>query len=193
MLIPNKLTASIHAQTCIGWVLRLYCVWSPQLSISLCSPADASGWWRGRFCGKEGLFPGNYVEKIWLLPVLWPNKLCIQQTWLSTVKQWWIACEPNGNIWFTSVSTGSSCWHQFFVLFAQQYQYKERNMLKSYPKQKTVPFLFFICVILSAITDLTGPYSSFTEEDFDAKLWGANAKEDAMILCTYKIALWYQM
>uniref|UniRef100_A0A8C7KY44 Osteoclast-stimulating factor 1 n=1 Tax=Oncorhynchus kisutch TaxID=8019 RepID=A0A8C7KY44_ONCKI len=25
---------------------------------------DASGWWRGRFCGKEGLFPGNYVEKI---------------------------------------------------------------------------------------------------------------------------------
>uniref|UniRef100_A0A674B7F7 Osteoclast-stimulating factor 1 n=1 Tax=Salmo trutta TaxID=8032 RepID=A0A674B7F7_SALTR len=25
---------------------------------------DASGWWRGRFRGKEGLFPGNYVEKI---------------------------------------------------------------------------------------------------------------------------------
>ncbi|KAJ8374484.1 hypothetical protein SKAU_G00050640 [Synaphobranchus kaupii] len=25
---------------------------------------DASGWWRGRFKGKEGLFPGNYVEKI---------------------------------------------------------------------------------------------------------------------------------
>lgn len=26
---------------------------------------DPSGWWRGRFRGKEGLFPGNYVEKIW--------------------------------------------------------------------------------------------------------------------------------
>ncbi|XP_076007422.1 unconventional myosin-If [Genypterus blacodes] len=25
---------------------------------------DASGWWTGRFRGKEGLFPGNYVEKI---------------------------------------------------------------------------------------------------------------------------------
>ncbi|XP_015221170.1 unconventional myosin-If [Lepisosteus oculatus] len=25
---------------------------------------DPSGWWRGRFQGKEGLFPGNYVEKI---------------------------------------------------------------------------------------------------------------------------------
>ncbi|KAL4634760.1 unconventional myosin-If-like [Arapaima gigas] len=34
------------------------------LTLSLCSPADPSGWWRGRFQGKEGLFPGNYVEKI---------------------------------------------------------------------------------------------------------------------------------
>ncbi|KAK6468129.1 unconventional myosin-If-like [Huso huso] len=25
---------------------------------------DSSGWWRGKFKGKEGLFPGNYVEKI---------------------------------------------------------------------------------------------------------------------------------
>uniref|UniRef100_A0A8C9T0K9 Osteoclast-stimulating factor 1 n=1 Tax=Scleropages formosus TaxID=113540 RepID=A0A8C9T0K9_SCLFO len=25
---------------------------------------DPSGWWTGRFRGKEGLFPGNYVEKI---------------------------------------------------------------------------------------------------------------------------------
>ncbi|XP_030640180.1 unconventional myosin-If [Chanos chanos] len=25
---------------------------------------DPSGWWKGRFRGKEGLFPGNYVEKI---------------------------------------------------------------------------------------------------------------------------------
>ncbi|XP_063056781.1 unconventional myosin-If [Engraulis encrasicolus] len=25
---------------------------------------DASGWWTGRFRGKQGLFPGNYVEKI---------------------------------------------------------------------------------------------------------------------------------
>lgn len=25
---------------------------------------DPSGWWRGRIRGKEGLFPGNYVEKI---------------------------------------------------------------------------------------------------------------------------------
>ncbi|KAG5276447.1 hypothetical protein AALO_G00132130 [Alosa alosa] len=24
---------------------------------------DPSGWWRGRFRGKQGLFPGNYVEK----------------------------------------------------------------------------------------------------------------------------------
>lgn len=26
--------------------------------------ADPSGWWTGRIRGKEGLFPGNYVEKI---------------------------------------------------------------------------------------------------------------------------------
>ncbi|GAA6066153.1 unconventional myosin-If [Tachysurus ichikawai] len=25
---------------------------------------DPSGWWTGRMRGKEGLFPGNYVEKI---------------------------------------------------------------------------------------------------------------------------------
>ncbi|XP_078279689.1 unconventional myosin-If-like [Rhinoraja longicauda] len=25
---------------------------------------DPSGWWKGRLCGREGLFPGNYVEKI---------------------------------------------------------------------------------------------------------------------------------
>lgn len=25
---------------------------------------DPSGWWTGRIRGKEGLFPGNYVEKI---------------------------------------------------------------------------------------------------------------------------------
>ncbi|XP_069597746.1 unconventional myosin-If [Ranitomeya imitator] len=25
---------------------------------------DPSGWWKGRFHGKEGLFPGNYVQKI---------------------------------------------------------------------------------------------------------------------------------
>ncbi|XP_073455276.1 unconventional myosin-If isoform X1 [Aquarana catesbeiana] len=25
---------------------------------------DVSGWWKGRFNGKEGLFPGNYVQKI---------------------------------------------------------------------------------------------------------------------------------
>jgi len=25
---------------------------------------DASGWWTGKFKGKEGLFPGNYVEKV---------------------------------------------------------------------------------------------------------------------------------
>uniref|UniRef100_H3CXS5 Osteoclast-stimulating factor 1 n=1 Tax=Tetraodon nigroviridis TaxID=99883 RepID=H3CXS5_TETNG len=28
------------------------------------SSADPSGWWTGRFRGREGLFPGNYVEKI---------------------------------------------------------------------------------------------------------------------------------
>lgn len=28
------------------------------------SHADPSGWWTGRIRGKEGLFPGNYVEKI---------------------------------------------------------------------------------------------------------------------------------
>ena len=25
---------------------------------------DPSGWWQGRIHGKEGLFPGNYVEEI---------------------------------------------------------------------------------------------------------------------------------
>lgn len=25
---------------------------------------DASGWWFGRLRGKEGMFPGNYVEKL---------------------------------------------------------------------------------------------------------------------------------
>lgn len=29
--------------------------------------SDPSGWWTGRIRGKEGLFPGNYVEKIWRL------------------------------------------------------------------------------------------------------------------------------
>lgn len=28
------------------------------------SPTDPSGWWKGRLHGQEGLFPGNYVEKI---------------------------------------------------------------------------------------------------------------------------------
>lgn len=32
----------------------------------LFSPTDSSGWWKGRLHGQEGLFPGNYVEKIWL-------------------------------------------------------------------------------------------------------------------------------
>lgn len=26
---------------------------------------DQAGWWRGRLRGKEGLFPANYIEKIW--------------------------------------------------------------------------------------------------------------------------------
>ena len=26
--------------------------------------ADPSGWWQGRSKGKEGLFPGNYVQKM---------------------------------------------------------------------------------------------------------------------------------
>ena len=25
---------------------------------------DPSGWWTGKLRGKEGLFPGNYVEKV---------------------------------------------------------------------------------------------------------------------------------
>ncbi|XP_042334735.1 unconventional myosin-If-like [Sceloporus undulatus] len=25
---------------------------------------DASGWWKGRLHGREGLFPGNYVQKL---------------------------------------------------------------------------------------------------------------------------------
>ncbi|KAK0057660.1 unconventional myosin-Ie-like isoform X1, partial [Biomphalaria pfeifferi] len=25
---------------------------------------DATGWWRGRLRGKEGLFPENYVQKV---------------------------------------------------------------------------------------------------------------------------------
>lgn len=32
-------------------------------SIHALSP-DASGWWFGRLRGKEGMFPGNYVEKL---------------------------------------------------------------------------------------------------------------------------------
>lgn len=31
---------------------------------TLFSLTDASGWWKGRLHGQEGLFPGNYVEKI---------------------------------------------------------------------------------------------------------------------------------
>ena len=27
--------------------------------------SDPNGWWRGRLRGKEGLFPNNYIEKIW--------------------------------------------------------------------------------------------------------------------------------
>ena len=27
--------------------------------------ADPSGWWRGRLRGREGLFPNNYVQKLW--------------------------------------------------------------------------------------------------------------------------------
>lgn len=34
-------------------------------SVSLCLfSADPSGWWYGRLRGREGMFPGNYVEKI---------------------------------------------------------------------------------------------------------------------------------
>lgn len=33
--------------------------------ISLVYSVDPSGWWTGRVRGREGLFPGNYVEKIW--------------------------------------------------------------------------------------------------------------------------------
>uniref|UniRef100_A0A8C6MSE9 Myosin IF n=1 Tax=Mus spicilegus TaxID=10103 RepID=A0A8C6MSE9_MUSSI len=32
--------------------------------LKLFSPTDSSGWWKGRLHGQEGLFPGNYVEKI---------------------------------------------------------------------------------------------------------------------------------
>lgn len=35
------------------------------LSSFMFPPPDPSGWWTGRIRGKEGLFPGNYVEKIW--------------------------------------------------------------------------------------------------------------------------------
>uniref|UniRef100_G1P7S5 Myosin IF n=1 Tax=Myotis lucifugus TaxID=59463 RepID=G1P7S5_MYOLU len=31
---------------------------------NLCLMPDSSGWWKGRLHGQEGLFPGNYVEKI---------------------------------------------------------------------------------------------------------------------------------
>lgn len=32
--------------------------------IVLITKKDHSGWWQGKMAGKEGLFPGNYVEMI---------------------------------------------------------------------------------------------------------------------------------
>lgn len=42
------------------------CMLSPVRTrhLKLFSPTDSSGWWKGRLHGQEGLFPGNYVEKI---------------------------------------------------------------------------------------------------------------------------------
>lgn len=42
-------------------------VWScgnPLTHVLLLILADPSGWWFGRLRGREGMFPGNYVEKI---------------------------------------------------------------------------------------------------------------------------------
>lgn len=42
-------------------------VWSDspkQINFHLVCPADPSGWWFGRLRGREGMFPGNYVEKM---------------------------------------------------------------------------------------------------------------------------------
>jgi len=44
--------------------------WHLELSLSsnvvrCCACVDPSGWWRGRLRGKEGLFPNNYVQKLW--------------------------------------------------------------------------------------------------------------------------------
>lgn len=37
----------------------------PHFTPSIFSPlTDISGWWKGRLHGREGLFPGNYVQKI---------------------------------------------------------------------------------------------------------------------------------
>ena len=32
-------------------------------TLLICSSSDESGWWMGKVGGKEGLFPGDYVEK----------------------------------------------------------------------------------------------------------------------------------
>lgn len=39
-------------------------VWSCGKPTNTCVLADPSGWWFGRLRGREGMFPGNYVEKI---------------------------------------------------------------------------------------------------------------------------------
>lgn len=42
-------------------------VWSDspkRINFHLVCPADPSGWWFGRLRGREGMFPGNYVEKM---------------------------------------------------------------------------------------------------------------------------------
>lgn len=37
------------------------------IHFTLLPPLDPSGWWKGRLRGKEGVFPNNYIEKIWSL------------------------------------------------------------------------------------------------------------------------------
>lgn len=48
---------------------------------------DPSGWWTGRVHGREGLFPGNYVEKIWTrLDLSWWTSLCLVRKYVYFVE-----------------------------------------------------------------------------------------------------------
>jgi hypothetical protein len=61
--------------------------------LSFCCLTDESGWWQGRLQGKEGLLPGNYVEKLWCscadlsqlvsVPHVWETRIAASPLLLS--------------------------------------------------------------------------------------------------------------